>query len=86
MRRNGALSCVEIRAQQYIEQIAALTTPKWSTLKWNSPPRDPQQTSWHQLTKPAEVRYGWAYNPILSVENQVELPLRPFRTDTKSER
>ena len=37
-----------------------------------------------QVAAPAEVRYGWAQNPILSVENAAGLPLRPFRTDLKS--
>ena len=37
-----------------------------------------------QVANPAEVRYGWAQNPILSVENAAGLPLRPFRTDLKS--
>jgi sialate O-acetylesterase len=30
---------------------------------------------------PLAVRYAWASNPILSVENQSGLPLQPFRTD-----
>jgi sialate O-acetylesterase len=38
-----------------------------------------------QIAKPAQVRYGWAWHPILSVENSAGLPLRPFRTDTGSE-
>lgn len=33
---------------------------------------------------PVAVRYGWASNPVLSIENQKRLPLRPFRTDTES--
>lgn len=39
-------------------------------LVWNS-----------KISKPAAVRYGWAGNPILSLENKAGLPLRPFRTD-----
>ena len=39
-----------------------------------------------QVAKPAEVRYAWAYHPILSVENSAGLPLRPFRTDVSSSR
>ena len=31
---------------------------------------------------PAEVRYGWGWHPMLSVENAAGLPLRPFRTDS----
>jgi sialate O-acetylesterase len=34
-----------------------------------------------QVPSPTAVRYAWAQNPILSVENGVGLPLRPFRTD-----
>jgi len=34
-----------------------------------------------QVPRPAAVRYGWGANPVLSVENAVGLPLRPFRTD-----
>ncbi len=37
-----------------------------------------------QISNPAAVRYAWAYNPTLSVENGAGLPLRPFRTDTDS--
>jgi sialate O-acetylesterase len=37
-----------------------------------------------QISDPADVRYAWAYNPTLSVENSAGLPLRPFRTDTAS--
>jgi len=37
-----------------------------------------------QVAAPAAVRYAWAFNPILSVENRAGLPLRPFRTDTQS--
>ena len=37
-----------------------------------------------QVPSPADVRYAWAYNPTLSVENSAGLPLRPFRTDTTS--
>ena len=35
-----------------------------------------------QVSHPAAVRYAWAANPILSVENKAGLPLRPFRTDS----
>ena len=34
-----------------------------------------------QVPNPTAVRYAWAQNPIISVENGVGLPLRPFRTD-----
>jgi sialate O-acetylesterase len=37
-----------------------------------------------QIAKPTDVRYAWAYNPTISVENSAGLPLRPFRTDTGS--
>jgi sialate O-acetylesterase len=33
---------------------------------------------------PVAVRYGWASNPVVSVENGAGLPLAPFRTDTDS--
>ena len=39
-----------------------------------------------QIAKPVQVRYAWAWHPILSVENSAGLPLRPFRTDVGSER
>jgi sialate O-acetylesterase len=37
-----------------------------------------------QVPNPTAVRYAWAANPILSVENGVGLPLRPFRTDKET--
>jgi sialate O-acetylesterase len=40
----------------------------------------------NQVPAPAAVRYAWAFNPILSVENRAGLPLRPFRTDTGSDK
>lgn len=33
------------------------------------------------VAKPASVRYGWADNPILNVQNKEGLPMTPFRTD-----
>ena len=36
------------------------------------------------IAAPAAVRYGWAQNPLISVENAAGLPLYPFRTDTAS--
>jgi sialate O-acetylesterase len=39
-----------------------------------------------QVAAPAAVRYAWAFNPILSVENKAGLPLRPFRTDPGSDK
>ncbi|OAM88670.1 sialate O-acetylesterase [Termitidicoccus mucosus] len=36
------------------------------------------------IPSPVAVRYGWADNPVLSVENGSGLPLRPFRTDPES--
>ena len=38
-----------------------------------------------QIPAPAAVRYAWAMNPVISVENGAGLPLLPFRTDTGSE-
>lgn len=38
-----------------------------------------------QVPAPAAVRYAWAVNPIVSVENGAGLPLAPFRTDTDSQ-
>jgi sialate O-acetylesterase len=35
-----------------------------------------------QIPEPVAVRYAWAANPIISVENEAGLPLRPFRTDS----
>ena len=37
-----------------------------------------------QVPAPAAVRYAWAANPVISVENAAGLPLYPFRTDTES--
>jgi sialate O-acetylesterase len=37
------------------------------------------------ISSPAAVRYAWAFNPVISVENGAGLPLLPFRTDTGSE-
>jgi sialate O-acetylesterase len=39
-----------------------------------------------QVAAPAAVRYAWAFNPLLSVENGAGLPLRPFRTDKESDK
>jgi sialate O-acetylesterase len=39
-----------------------------------------------QVSSPAAVRYAWAMNPIISIENDAGLPLYPFRTDTESEK
>lgn len=35
-----------------------------------------------QVDEPANVRYGWAFNPIGNLRNQAGLPAPPFRTDT----
>ncbi len=37
-----------------------------------------------QVPQPVAVRYAWAANPIISIENSAGLPLRPFRTDKSS--
>lgn len=37
-----------------------------------------------EVERPEAVRYGWAGNPVLSLENGAGLPLRPFRTDSDS--
>lgn len=37
-----------------------------------------------QVPQPVAVRYAWAANPLISVENGAGLPLRPFRTDKTS--
>jgi len=37
-----------------------------------------------QVPKPADVRYAWAMNPLVSVANGAGLPLLPFRTDRQS--
>jgi sialate O-acetylesterase len=36
------------------------------------------------VPQPAAVRYAWAPNPVISIENGAGLPLRPFRTDKDS--
>lgn len=38
-----------------------------------------------EVPAPAAIRYAWAFNPLLSVENRAGLPLRPFRTDSGSD-
>ncbi|XHR31250.1 MAG: sialate O-acetylesterase [Chthoniobacteraceae bacterium] len=40
------------------------------------------EVSSKEIPSPTAVRYGWASNPVLSLENQYGLPLRPFRTDS----
>jgi len=35
-----------------------------------------------EVPEPSAVRYDWAANPIVSIENGAGLPLRPFRTDS----
>jgi len=37
-----------------------------------------------QVAAPVAVRYAWANNPVISLENSAGLPLRPFRTDPQS--
>jgi sialate O-acetylesterase len=37
-----------------------------------------------KIPTPVNVRYAWASNPIISIENRAGLPLFPFRTDTES--
>ena len=37
-----------------------------------------------QIATPVAVRYAWAFDPLLSVENAAGLPLRPCRTGTES--
>lgn len=36
------------------------------------------------ISSPTAVRYAWAGNPIISIENNAGLPARPFRTDKES--
>jgi sialate O-acetylesterase len=38
-----------------------------------------------QAPSPQALRYGWAENPIISIENGAGLPLRPFRTALKDQ-
>ncbi len=38
-----------------------------------------------EVKQPAAVRYGWASNPVISLENEAGLPLRPFRTDKNTD-
>jgi sialate O-acetylesterase len=37
-----------------------------------------------QVSSPTAVRYAWAQNPLISVENGAGLPLMPFRTDPET--
>lgn len=40
---------------------------------------------WNEhISNPAAARYAWAMFPIISIENEANLPLRPFRTDSDS--
>lgn len=39
----------------------------------------------NEAPKPLGVRYAWASNPVISIENGTGLPLRPFRVDLKPE-
>jgi sialate O-acetylesterase len=36
-----------------------------------------------EVPKPRDVRYAWACNPVISIENGAGLPLRPFRVEMK---
>ena len=38
----------------------------------------------NQIPEPIAVRYAWATFPVISIENNAGLPLRPFRTDKDS--
>ncbi|MDR3736358.1 MAG: sialate O-acetylesterase [Acidobacteriaceae bacterium] len=40
----------------------------------------------NQVASPVAVRYAWASNPVISIENGEGLPLYPFRTDNNSPR
>jgi len=42
------------------------------------------EVSCAQVPAPVAVRYAWASNPVISLENSAGLPLRPFRTDPQS--
>ena len=37
-----------------------------------------------EAPSPQELRYAWAENPIISIENAAGLPLRPFRVVLKN--
>jgi sialate O-acetylesterase len=37
-----------------------------------------------KIPQPAAVRYAWAPNPVISMENGTGFPMRPFRTDKDS--
>jgi len=37
-----------------------------------------------QVPNPIAVRYAWASNPVISIENGAGLPLYPFRTDSET--
>jgi sialate O-acetylesterase len=36
------------------------------------------------VSEPANIRYGWAFNPIGNLRNKAGLPALPFRTDTEA--
>jgi sialate O-acetylesterase len=69
--RGGELKGFAIRSANGSWQWAQGKIDGQSIVLWNE-----------QVAEPAAVRYGWAWHPLLSVENGAGLPLRPFRTDS----
>jgi sialate O-acetylesterase len=70
---DGTLKGFAIRAAGGQWQWAQAKIEKNSIVVWSD-----------QVSQPSDVRYAWAPNPVVSVANSAGLPLRPFRTDTKS--
>lgn len=70
---DGTLNGFSIRAAGGTWQWAQAKIEKDNIVVWND-----------QIPQPSDVRYAWAFNPVVSVANGAGLPLRPFRTDTKS--
>ena len=70
---DGTLKGFAIRAADGEWQWAQAKIDNERIVVWND-----------QVPQPSDVRYAWAYNPVVSVANGAGLPLRPFRTDTKS--
>ncbi len=69
-RRVGGVSGFAIRGRDNDWAWATAKIEGEEILVWND-----------QIPKPVAVRYGWAANPVITVENRAGLPLRPFRTD-----
>jgi sialate O-acetylesterase len=73
VRSGGEIKGFAIRGRKGDWEWANASFDGTDILLWNA-----------KISKPIAARYAWAMYPVISVENQAGLPLRPFRTDTYS--